>query len=141
MSRETSFTPDVTEMDELEATLLKLTEKVAAQLRKKNLAARTIGIKLRHSDFKTVTRSSTQQVPTDLTQDIWLVARNLLNNALADSFAIRLIGVQVSNLDNSGNDSDLSILSTDHERQKKIDRMLDDINQKFGDSTLHRGVK
>ena len=141
MSRETSFTPDVTEMDELEATLLKLTEKVAAQLRKKNLAARTIGIKLRHSNFKTVTRSSTQQVPTDLTQDIWLVARNLLNNALADSFAIRLIGVQVSNLDNSGNDSDLSILSTDHERQKKIDRMLDDINQKFGDSTLHRGVK
>ena len=141
MSRETTFTPDVTEMEELEATLLKLTEKVAAQLRKKNLAARTIGIKLRHSNFKTVTRSNTQQVPTNLTQDIWLVARTLLNNALADSLAIRLIGVQVSALENAGSGSDLSMLSTDHKQQKKIDRVLDDINQKFGDSTLHRGVK
>ena len=141
MSRETTFTPDVTEMEELEATLLKLTEKVAAQLRKKNLAARTIGIKLRHSNFKTVTRSNTQQVPTNLTQDIWLVARTLLTNALADSFAIRLIGVQVSALESAGSGSDLSMLSTDHKQQKKIDRVLDDINQKFGDSTLHRGVK
>ena len=141
MSRETTFTPDVTEKDELEATLLKLTEKVAAQLRKKNLAARTIGIKLRHSNFKTVTRSNTQQVPTNLTQDIWLVARTLLNYALADSFAIRLIGVQVSALESAGSGSDLSMLSTDHKQQKKIDRVLDDINQKFGDSTLHRGVK
>ena len=141
MSRETTFTPDVTEMEELEATLLKLTEKVAAQLRKKNLAARTIGIKLRHSNFKTVTRSNTQQVPTNLTQDIWLVARTLLKNALADSFAIRLIGVQVSALESAGSGSDLSMLSTDHKQQKKIDRVLDDINQKFGDSTLHRGVK
>ncbi len=140
ISRETTFTVNVKDIEKLESTLLKLTEDVAARLRNKNLAARTIGIKLRDSNFKTVTRSQSQTLPTNITREIWKIARTLLHRAFGEKVEVRLIGIQTSSLENTATDSAVLLSNPEHYRQKKIDQVVDDLNQKFGKSKVHRGI-
>ena len=59
ISRETTFGNDVTSEDEIKNTLFYLTGKVAQSLRKKGWEASTIDIKLRYTDFQTLTRAKT----------------------------------------------------------------------------------
>lgn len=140
ISRETTFPTDVTDVESLESTLLRLSEDVAAQLRSQNLSARTIGVKLRHSDFKTRTRSQTQTVPTNVTREIWKIACSLLDRALGETIQVRLIGIQTSSLESTRTDSTTLVRSQEHDRQKKLDQVVDDINRKFGESKVHRGA-
>ncbi len=141
LSRETTFAADAEDLHDLESTLLSLVEDVATRLRNKNLSARTIGIKLRDSNFKTITRSKTLPVATNVTQVIWQCARNLLRAALGESFKIRLIGVQTSLLENQADDPQLQLESASLEQQKRIDGVMDEINQKFGAKALRRGTQ
>ena len=64
ISRETTLETDSADPLFLESTLSYLTEKAAGQLRESKLFARTVMLKLRYSDFKTVTRSKTLEMPT-----------------------------------------------------------------------------
>lgn len=102
VSRETTFSHDVGDRDELDRVLLLLTSRVAAQLRDEDLVASTVVLKLRHSDFRTVTRQRPLQQATALDKPIREAARSLLAPALADATArgqrIRLIGVAAVNL-------------------------------------------
>ncbi len=139
ISHETTFAVDVDNIESLESTLLRLSEKLAGRLRHKHLSARTISIKLRDSNFKTISRSNTQ-LPTNVTREIWQTARELLHRALSDSFKIRLIGVQASSLENVDDVNYFFQESDEDSRQKKIDSVLDEINQNFGTSTVHRGI-
>ena len=140
ISSETTFSVDVEDFDHLENTLLGLTEKIAARLRTKKLRARTVGIKLRDSNFKTLSRNLTLSDATDVTQVIWKSVQNLLRKTLDGHFKIRLIGVQISSLE-SAVDNNQSLLDFDDvERQKKIDDVVDDVNRKFGAGALHRGI-
>ena len=139
MSRETTFARDIDDIETLENSLLALTEQLAARLRKKNLSARTIGIKLRYSNFKTITRSQTQPTSTNVTQEIWNAARKLLRSALEEKFKIRLVGIQTSSLESTPSSESTLFEYPELERQKKIDRVVDDLNQRFGDQAIRRG--
>ncbi len=139
MSRETTFARDIDDIETLEISLLALTEQLAARLRKKNLSARTIGIKLRYSNFKTITRSQTQPTSTNGTQEIWKTARRLLRTALGENFKIRLVGIQTSSLEDTPSSENTLFEYPEVERQKKIDRVVDDLNQRFGDQAIRRG--
>ncbi len=141
ISKETTFEADVQQIDHLAHTLLMLTEQVAEQLRRKNLAARTIGIKLRHANFKTISRSRTLPRATNTTRVIWDLAQTLLVAALDQEFNIRLIGIQVSSLSDSATDQQHAMTFDKPDRQRKIDEVMDEMNQKFGSGTLHRGLK
>lgn len=140
MSRETTFTRDIEDIEALESALLRLTEELAARLRRKRLSARTIGIKLRYSNFKTITRSQTQPTTTSTTQVIWKTARALLHSALVDDFKIRLVGIQTSSLESTPAKETTLFENDEIERQKKIDRVVDDLNQRFGDLAIRRGA-
>ena len=93
---ERTFPEDVSDREELRLFLLHFCEEVAFGLRDKGLRGKTITLKARFADFKTVTRTKTLDTPTNLGPRIYAVARELLDRI--EPGKLRLIGVQVSGL-------------------------------------------
>jgi DNA polymerase-4 len=102
VSRETTLSRDLRDPVQLEATLSLLTARVAGQLRDEHLVARTVALKLRHDDFRTVTRRHTFELATDLDAELFGAARDLFRAAFEEvrgrNRGVRLIGVAATNL-------------------------------------------
>lgn len=138
ISHETTFAEDITNKELLTAWLLHLTEQVGSRLRRYELKGRTITVKIRHHDFKTLARSHTLVVETDNTDQLWQVARKLFFDNWNGKTPIRLIGMGVSGLthhDDQMQQGDLFV----NESVVKIDKLADSINTRFGPNTLQRG--
>jgi DNA polymerase-4 len=95
---ETTFSRDLPDGDELRAQLSRLAEQVAAHLRKSKLKARTVTLKLRYSNFHTITRQRSQSIPLDDGADVAAVAANLLDGISRPADRFRLVGVHASGL-------------------------------------------
>jgi len=133
ISREHTFSNDVTSEEELRSNLFYLTGKVAQSLRKKGWQASTIDIKLRYIDFQTLTRAKTVK-PTDDDKIIFETAWDLMKKARTRRVAIRLIGVGVTNFSPL---SEQEFLFEDYEaKRKKMLRAVTRIRDKFGYESL-----
>jgi DNA polymerase-4 len=100
ISRETTFDRDLHprgDRDELTAILTRLCEQLAADLLRKGYAARTVGVKVRFDDFRSVTRDSTLDVPLASAAELLAGARQCLKR-ISFSRRLRLLGVRASNL-------------------------------------------
>lgn len=94
---ETTLDHDTADRDELEAHLLRLADRCATQLRARENVCRTVSVKIRTEDFRTVTRSRTLPAPTDVAREIYLVACELLAAAGVEG-RVRLVGVRAEGL-------------------------------------------
>ncbi|NMG74318.1 DNA polymerase IV [Aromatoleum diolicum] len=100
ISRETTFERDLdakADREELTRILLSLCERVAGDLERKGYVGRTIGLKLRYDDFRTVTRDTTLEQATDDAQTILAAVRACLRRVPLDR-RLRLLGVRVGTL-------------------------------------------
>ena len=97
ISAETTFDVDVTDTAQIRRTLLALASTVAARLRTSGVVGRTVSIKVRYADFRTVTRARTLSSPTDVTREVFEVAWALYR-ALGATEPVRLVGVRAENL-------------------------------------------
>ena len=95
---ETTLERDTADVPELEAHLLRLADRCAGQLRSKGHVCRTVGLKVRTEDFRTVTRSRTLAAPTDVGREIYDVARELLAGVPLEGRRVRLVGVRAEGL-------------------------------------------
>ena len=141
ISHETTFARDIDDADTLRAVLLDLTEQVAWRLRRKGLRGRTVQLKLRFDDFRTVTRAHSLRTPTDTTQALWRTVSRLLERELAQGIPpLRLIGMGVSGFDadeaQAGQQGDL--FAEGDGESGVLDRVTDDINARFGGKVLQR---
>ena len=93
ISSETTFAKDVTDWQEVNHQIQLLAEDVAEQLKRKGLRARTVTIKVRYGNFKTVTRSHTTEYFTDSRSEIVNRAQTLLERTEAAERPVRLLGV------------------------------------------------
>ena len=127
---------DTSDVVEIKQVLLKLTELVARRLRAKKLVGKTVSCWYRSADFK----GSGMQITIAYTFDGLEVFKAGWKIFLQiwDGEKIRMIGVSVSNL-KPQNPENLTFLE-DQNRQQKIIRTLDKINDKYGEFTLQRGV-
>jgi DNA polymerase-4 len=140
ISNETTFSQDIANREVLEATLLHLTEQVAWRLRKSGLKGRTVQLKLRYPDFRLITRAHTMVESTDNTNILWNVVRDLLHHNWQGRPAIRLVGMGVSGLQSEHDQPQQADLFAQQDaRLSELDRISDNINARFGPSTLHRG--
>src|SRR5205814_2621898 len=132
IGHEQTFDTDLVHLDEIRSVLLAQVEQVAARVRKQGRRAGAIVLKIRSGDFKTITRSHTLREPTDSTAELWSAARMVLETWAKESFfAVRLIGVQATAL--TGDDAQLSLFSDQvAEKDQKVDRVVDAINDRFG---------
>ena len=134
ISSENTFEKDVTDADYLETFVVSLIEQLAFKMRKENFLTSCVFIKMRFSNFETVSK----QVSLDYTaSDNVLIgkAKTLLASINPDKRAVRLIGVGFSNLIHGQQQIDLF---NDTENNIKLYQALDAINKKFGNKTVHR---
>ncbi|WP_424945863.1 DNA polymerase IV [Candidatus Spongiihabitans sp.] len=152
VSQETTFAQDLTYYPSIESTALYLTEGVGYRLRESELKGKTVTIKIRYDDFKTITRSRSLDCQTSQTNELWKVVKTLFQETLGNkSFAIRLIGVGISNFSeaNFGEDEELAtqtdLFSTPPKTPKPeakgqlLDQLSDEIKHKFGKQSIKRG--
>ena len=131
LSREVTFDKDVSQPRELMAELQRQAESVSGRLRSERLLARTIQIKVRDRNFRTVTRSRSLVVPTASTDVVFKQARALLQIWLDEhqNTPVRLLGVGLTGLEQP----DAHGVNYDTEAQKALDRTLDEIKKRFGE--------
>ncbi|MGD0920935.1 MAG: DNA polymerase IV [Terriglobia bacterium] len=99
ISHETTFDADINDVEELERTLSHLSQLVGRRLRDHSFFARTVGLKLRYADFRTLTRDVTLDEPTHLDSVIFESVLRLFDKAWNRKQKIRLLGVRTSNLE------------------------------------------
>ncbi|NKB76476.1 MAG: DNA polymerase IV [Gammaproteobacteria bacterium] len=141
ISRENTFAWDIHDYDVVESMLMELVEGVVFRLREAELKGRTISIKIRFGDFKTITRSHTLSSPTDITNEIWATSQRLLRSVLLDrKFSIRLIGIGVSGFSDETVPSQTDIFDGENRgKQRQLDQLSDKIKKRYGAGTLKRG--
>ncbi len=140
ISHETTFAQDIDDETVLHSWMLDLTEQVGRRLRRHQLRARTVQIKVRFNNFHTITRARSLQQPTDITSELWGVANELLRTSRTrDSRPVRLLGMGASGLDDSAViQEDLFDVDT-RKKQGKIDSLMDSVTERFGKSAMRRG--
>jgi DNA polymerase-4 len=141
VSRETTLSRDLRDPARLEATLSLLTARVAGQLREEHLVTRTVTLKLRHDDFRTVTRRHTFETATDLDTELYAAARELFRAAFADvrgrNRGVRLIGVAATNL---GVAAEADLFEPDARRRlRDLSAAVDQLRQKYGFAAVTPG--
>jgi DNA polymerase-4 len=138
VSRETTLSRDARDPARLETLLALLTARVAGQLREEGLVARTVTLKLRHDDFRTVTRCRTLEAPTDLDAELYQPARAMFREAFAEvrgrNRAVRLIGVAATGLGTAA-EPDL-FEAPARARRRRLTEAVDQVRERFGFDAL-----
>lgn len=137
ISQEVTFSKDVRDDKVLEDTVREQSAEVARQLRKNNLAGKTIKLKIRWPDFTTLTRQTTLNDPTDQDEVITRTALELLKAVRKPNQAVRLIGVGVSGL--GPPIRQLGLWDMDVERSRRLQQAMDRLNEKYGRDVIHKG--
>lgn len=141
ISAEETFPKDIQDRDTLLGVLLNQVEEVSSRFRAEGLEARTITLKIRHADFRTLTRSSTFEPPTNTTKRLWREAKTVFDKWYDNSAQpLRLLGFGASNLVQQGSGQKSLFPDPQEEKQKSIDSVFDAIRQKYGDDVLKRGT-
>ncbi len=138
ISQETTFVRDVSSDKELEKTIREQSASVAKQLRKNDLAGKTVKLKLRWPDFTTLSRQTTLAQATDLEEEIASTAAALLKSVRRSGQAVRLIGVGVSGL--GPPIRQLSLWDDGGEKSRKLQEAVDALQEKYGSTVIHNGT-
>jgi DNA polymerase-4 len=138
ISKETTFFEDTADTDLLDGHLWRLSEQVSDRAKAKDLAGRTVTLKLKKGDFQLVSRRVSLPDPTQLTDRIYRAARALFDHAPAGPF--RLIGVGISDLC-AGDQADKAadLLDPDAAKRAALERAADGIRERFGKDAIIRG--
>jgi len=99
---ESTFGQDQHDLTVVQERMRGLADECASRLRRQRLVARTVSIKVRTSDFRTLTRSRTLVSPTDGGREIFLLARELLAGVDLRGLPVRLVGVRAEGLSDAG---------------------------------------
>jgi DNA polymerase-4 len=134
---EETFASDLDDPDEVAREVLRCAVRVGSRLRESGLAGRTVTLKLRYADFRTITRSRTLTSPTDNDTEIHQVARELLARLRLGRVPVRLVGVSMSNLVGAGSPRQLR-LGEEGAAWAAAVRAADAVRARFGEGAVDR---
>jgi nucleotidyltransferase/DNA polymerase involved in DNA repair len=137
ISVERTFDEDVDDSAVIEKTLFRIAEQLSRDMRREGLKGRTITLKIRLEDFSTFTRSRTLPEWTNSPKVLRAVVMSLLRKFSRGGQRVRLLGIAVSHLNVIAGEQ-LSIFEDIDPLEERITRLLDDLNQRFGEGTLKR---
>ena len=141
ISHETTFEQNISDHEILRSWLLDLTDQVSRRVRAHGIRGKTVQLKIRFSDFRTLTRSRCLPEPTDVTDEIWQTVRHLFEDRLPTPLApVRLLGMGVSGLDPSGEHQALLFDGEQRARQTRLDSTTDRIRERFGSDAIGRAT-
>ncbi|PID62393.1 MAG: DNA polymerase IV [Ignavibacteriae bacterium] len=136
ISKERTYLEDESDRKIIEGTIFQLTGKVCQSLRNKKWLASTIGIKLRYSNFTTLTRAITIK-PTDDDKIVFNKTKKLFYKADNKKMSIRLVGIYLTNFDKTANQVEL--FEDENKRRKEMFNAVTKIRDKYGYSSIQFG--
>jgi DNA polymerase-4 len=135
ISHEHTYNEDTADSEQIESTLMRLSEMVGRRLREGGLHARTIQLKLRYKDFTTITRAHTLPAPTQLDNEIFEQARGLFRKNWRRGTQVRLLGVHASSFQGESPQEDL-LENSRRQRWQQALSAADRLRDKFGESSV-----
>jgi DNA polymerase-4 len=139
ISHEHTYNTDTSDIEQIEATLMRLSEMVGRRLREHKLRARTLQLKLRYEDFTTITRAHRVDEPTQLDNEIFHHIQRLFHANWKKGIEVRLLGVQASSFASRSSQADFL---EDHGRGKWEQALsaVDRVRDKFGETSITLGT-
>jgi DNA polymerase IV len=134
ISHEHTFSYDTADAQQLESTLVRLSEMVCRRLRQQKLHARTLQLKLRDSSFHTITRALTLERPTSVDSEVFTAIRELFRVNWKGE-AVRLLGVHASHFQKQS--EQITLLGPrSHEKWDQALSAADRLRERFGENTI-----
>lgn len=138
IGREETFPEDLSDPEEVRRVLLWHAEQVARRLRRAEVKAAGITVKIRYGNFETISRSSTLPEPTDSTDDLYGASRVLFDAWASRSFRpVRLIGLTATSLTR---EMQMMLFGGSGSPLSAAERAADAIVQRFGKASIRRGA-
>lgn len=134
IGHEHTFSIDTSSREQLEAMLLDLAESVATRLRRHDLAAGAVQLKLRYEGFETLTRQVSLSGEVRESEPLYAAAVALLRRTLVAGRAVRLIGLTAISL----TDAQQLTLFDGQPRNERLARSLDAVRERFGEGAITR---
>ena len=139
ISHETTFPEDTADPDLLEGHIWRLSEKTSDRAKARDLAGRTVTLKLKRADHRLLTRRCTLRDPTQIADRIWRAAHDLLTET-RDPGPFRLIGVGLSDLSPAAlADPTGDLLDPQAALRARAERATDAIRARFGPDAILKG--
>jgi DNA polymerase-4 len=129
---EETYPSDLDSAEDILREILRLSDRTASRLRAKGMCGRTVTLKLRYSNFQTITRSRTLEEPVDVTADIFHCVRSLYLVLDPQNPRIRLLGVSISGLVPGPPARQLDLLPDRVPDWEGASEAIDAIRQRFG---------
>lgn len=140
IGREKTLPEDITDIEKAKVVLMELADDIGMTARKQGKQSRSVHIKLKYSDFHSVTRQTT--IPaTSITKEIYQAGCNLLEQNWNKSHPVRLIGISISGFHEDSSSDQLSLFdkmqnNIKSEKNKRIDNAMDKIRNKYGSEKI-----
>jgi DNA polymerase-4 len=136
ISNENTFAADIGDLEAIRDRLCSLCERVCWRVRQRNVLARTITLKLRYSDFETLTRSRTI-APTSAEDVVWGCVRSLFLANYDQRRRVRLVGVALSNLIKRPR----QLMLPFEAGLANVGKTIDAVRDRFGYDAIHLGMQ
>jgi len=138
VSNEHTFNADISDGPSLESMLWIVAEKVSSTLKAKKISGNTITLKLKTTSFKSITRTTSLDQPTQMSHAIFEAASRLLKKEV-NGTKYRLIGVGVSSIKSAIESDQPDLLNIDKARLDNVEKAQDKIKARFGKSAIQKG--
>jgi DNA polymerase-4 len=141
IGHEDTYSMDILDLKLAKRELLSLANRVARRMRLKGLEGKTITLKVKYHDFVQITRSVTRHKYTNDSADIYANTCSLLKKTAVGKKPVRLLGISLSNLVDSGSGRQLSLFDRNGstEKRQELNKTLDSICEKFGGKGIRPG--
>ncbi len=135
---------DISSIEKLEEILLALTEQVTFRLRRQKMLANVVNVQLRTNKFIDTSHQKKLIKETSSTKEIYIQAKELLEQMYIRGQAIRLIGIRVDGLEEKEKQQ-ISLFDNvkdeKQEKQEKLDTAIDKLKEKYGYNLITRAGK
>ncbi len=141
VSSETTFNEDKRTAEELTPVLWRLAEKVSKRLKAKDIAGKTVTLKLKTSAFQTISRARTLSEHTQLAEVIYRTGAQMLDEVLSGGRGAkyRLVGIGLSHLSGDGGADPPDLLDPDADRRARVEAAIDSVRSRLGDDAITKG--
>ncbi len=138
MGHELTLESDTSERAVLRLCLRALADKVARRLRREGYQGRTVTLRVKFADFKSITRSRSLAFYTDLEDVMFKHAFEMLSLLDLDGKRIRLVGIALSNLRRGRIGGQMSLFGPDLLKRSRLARAVDRVIERFGETAINR---
>ena len=135
----TTLEEDVTKASQAYPVLLALADSVSARIRSDGAKAYCIAVSIRSNDFKTKSHQRSLSNPTDISQEVYEISKELFDELWDGATPLRLLGIAMTNITREETVQFSLFPDEKKEKARKIDKAKDALNAKFGSATIVRG--